>query len=61
MRDSAEDYRAFVAARYSALLDTAWLLTGDRQRAEDLVQDSLVTLWFKGRRVDTPRPTYGRS
>ena len=28
MRDSAEDYRSFVAARYTALLHTAWLLTG---------------------------------
>jgi len=54
MRDPAEDYRLFVVARYSALLHTAWLLTGDRQRAEDLVQDSLVKLWFKWRRVDTP-------
>jgi RNA polymerase sigma-70 factor (sigma-E family) len=37
-----DDFEAFVAARYGALLRTAYLLTGDHHDAEDLVQQSLV-------------------
>lgn len=33
-----EEFRAFVQARGHALLRTDYLLTGDRQLAEDLVQ-----------------------
>ncbi|MBA2768413.1 MAG: SigE family RNA polymerase sigma factor [Sporichthyaceae bacterium] len=36
-----EEFRGFVAARGLALLRTAYLLTGDQQLAEDLVQTSL--------------------
>lgn len=43
--DTAEDFDGFVAARGSALWRTAWLLTGDRQRAEDLVQTALGKAW----------------
>lgn len=43
-RPSFEDY---VSARGTALLRTAWLLTGDRQRAEDLVQTALGKTWPK--------------
>ena len=35
------EFRGFVAARGPALLRTAYLLTGDRQLAEDLVQTAL--------------------
>lgn len=35
------DFRIFVQAREHALLRTAYLLTGDRQGAEDLVQGAL--------------------
>lgn len=35
------EFRDFVAARSSALLRTAYLLTGDKQLAEDLVQSAL--------------------
>jgi RNA polymerase sigma-70 factor (sigma-E family) len=38
--DDAE-FRDFVAAREHALLRTAFLLTGDQQRAEDLLQTAL--------------------
>ncbi len=41
-------FRGFVAARGHALLRTAYLLTGDQQLAEDLVQTALekaVTHW----------------
>ena len=36
-----EAFRAFVAARGHALIRTAYLLTGDQQLAEDLVQTAL--------------------
>ena len=37
-----EEFRRFVQARWPALVRTAYLLTGDRGRAEDLVQQTLV-------------------
>lgn len=43
-----DEFRGFVAARGHALLRTAYLLTGDQQLAEDLVQTALeraVTHW----------------
>lgn len=36
------EFREFVATRWTALLRTAYLLTGDHDRAEDLVQSALV-------------------
>ncbi|MER5516700.1 SigE family RNA polymerase sigma factor [Streptomyces sp. NPDC002763] len=43
----AGEYDEFVAARWSGLFHLARLLTGgDRHRAEDLLQESLVKLWF---------------
>jgi RNA polymerase sigma-70 factor (sigma-E family) len=44
---SAERFDAFVAARGDALWRTAWLLTGDRYTAEDLVQTALAKAWPK--------------
>ncbi len=41
--DRYEGFDAFVVARGPALLRTAYLLTGDRQLAEDLVQTSLAS------------------
>lgn len=38
----ASGFDAFVKARAKALWRAAWLLTGDHQRAEDLVQASLA-------------------
>ena len=40
-----EGFAEFVTARSASLLRTAWLLTGDRGRAEDLVQDALARAW----------------
>ena len=37
-----EDFEAFVRARSHALARTAYLLTGDRHLAEDLLQDTLI-------------------
>jgi RNA polymerase sigma-70 factor (sigma-E family) len=46
-------FTAFVTARYSSLLRSAFLLTGDRGHAEDLVQAALVrTLLSWGRLRD---------
>lgn len=39
---ASEDFEEFVAARQQALLRTAYLLTGHRQDAEDLVQTALI-------------------
>jgi RNA polymerase sigma-70 factor (sigma-E family) len=50
-----EAFRGFVAARGHALLRTAYLLTGDQQLAEDLVQTALektVRHWPSLRRSD---------
>ncbi|WP_436531266.1 SigE family RNA polymerase sigma factor [Actinoplanes sp. HUAS TT8] len=55
MRDHDEEVTAFVRARYGALLRTAYLLCGDRGRAEDLVQTTLaktVVAWSRLQRSD---------
>ena len=38
---ATEDFEEFARARIPQLYRTAWLLTGDRHHAEDLVQDTL--------------------
>jgi RNA polymerase sigma-70 factor (sigma-E family) len=38
-------FEAFVVAHYRRLLRTAYLLTGDQGRAEDLLQASLAKTW----------------
>lgn len=43
--DAVTSFEEFVAARGAALWRTAWLLTGDRHRAEDLVQTALGKTW----------------
>ncbi|MEU9227798.1 SigE family RNA polymerase sigma factor [Streptomyces massasporeus] len=53
----ADGFDEFVAARWSALLHVARLLTGgDRQRAEDLVQEALVKLWFAWPKIADQAP-----
>jgi RNA polymerase sigma factor (sigma-70 family) len=52
--DEAE-FREYMAARWPALLRTAYLLTGDRHSAEDLAQTALektAVAWSKVRRAD---------
>jgi RNA polymerase sigma-70 factor (sigma-E family) len=56
MRDPDDEVTAFVRARYGPLLRTAYLLCGDRGRAEDLVQTTLaktVLAWPRLQRSDT--------
>ena len=47
----ADDFGSFVAARGNALWRSAWLLTGDHQLAEDLVQTALAKSWRAWSRV----------
>lgn len=53
--DRDVELREFVSARGPALSRTAYLLTGDHQAAEDLVQETYVVLvrrWQKAGRLD---------
>lgn len=53
--DREAELREFVSARGAALSRAAYLLTGDHQAAEDLVQDTYVVLvrrWQKVGKVD---------
>ena len=56
-----EEFRRFVQARWNALVRTAYLLTGDQGRAEDLVQQTLVKVhrrWEHISRDDTTGGPY---
>lgn len=44
-------FEAFVTTRSSALHQAAWLLTGDPQLAEDLLQATLVRVWRRWSRI----------
>lgn len=44
-------FEEYVAARGRALWRSAWLLTGDEYKAEDLVQAALVTCWRRWDRI----------
>ncbi|WP_194897484.1 SigE family RNA polymerase sigma factor [Catenulispora pinisilvae] len=62
-RSQTDEFERFVAARWSALNQLGSLLTGgDRQRAEDLVQEALVKLWSAWSRVADEAPeAYART
>ncbi|MFC9846498.1 SigE family RNA polymerase sigma factor [Streptomyces sp. NPDC060223] len=52
-----DDFQAFMVSRWPALLRTAYLLTGNRHDAEDLVQTALAraySRWSRVRRADSP-------
>ncbi|ROS31015.1 SigE family RNA polymerase sigma factor [Cellulomonas sp. PhB150] len=55
-----EQFTAFMAAHQGHLLHTAWLLTGDAHRAEELVQQALVRTYSSWDRVATDRLAYTR-
>ncbi|SIM48841.1 SigE family RNA polymerase sigma factor [Micromonospora cremea] len=60
MDEVAEDaFRGFVAARSAALLRSAYLLVGDRGRAEDLLQTVLVKTYVKWPRIRDPAAVEG--
>lgn len=50
-RDDEAAFRVFVATRSAALARAAFLLTGDRQLAEDLVQAALLEAAVRWRKV----------
>ncbi|GAA1408976.1 SigE family RNA polymerase sigma factor [Catellatospora coxensis] len=55
--DLERGFADFVAARSDALLRSAWLLTGDAGRAEDLLQTALAKAWRRWaavERADSP-------
>ena len=54
--DGPVEFEAFVAARSPALLRTAWLLTGDPDRAQDLLQTTLATCWTRWSRIRSEDP-----
>jgi len=55
MDAQAEDeYRQFLAARSTALYRAAFLLTGQREAAEDLLQTALVKTIGRWKRLDQP-------
>src|SRR3954470_14678614 len=46
-----EEFAAFMVAHGDALLRTAWYLTGDQHRAEELTQQALVRTYAAWSRV----------
>lgn len=50
-RPEAPGFHEFVAARSASLLRTAYLVVGDHQLAQDLVQESLVKTYMAWRRL----------
>ncbi|MGD8149582.1 SigE family RNA polymerase sigma factor [Ornithinimicrobium sp. Y1694] len=58
MRQADEDsFVEFATQAKPWLLSTAWMLTGDRHVAEDLVQETLVRLYLKWRTVQDGQPS----
>jgi RNA polymerase sigma-70 factor (sigma-E family) len=51
---SHDEFRDFVEVRYADLLRTAYLLTGTRHAAEDLVQTCLLRAMRRWDRIDDP-------
>lgn len=57
---SEQEFEEFARARTPQLYRSAWLLCGDTQQAEDLVQETLVKVYvrwcrtFGARRIDNP-------
>lgn len=50
---SDDAYVAFVGARWTSMYRTSYLLTGDRTKAEDLLQTALLKTYVAWRRVET--------
>ena len=57
---SSVEFEEFVVARSPALLRTAYLLVGDLQLAEDLLQTSLAKAWFSWKRINGDPEPYVR-
>lgn len=59
--DEEERFADFVRAHSASLFRTAYLMTGDYQRAEDVLQDSLVRIYQRWMRVDRMASPLGYS
>ncbi len=62
--DEHVDFETYAAVRWSRLVRTAYLLTGDHHEAEDLVQTTLAKVylvWSRVRRLDEPDAHLHRS
>jgi RNA polymerase sigma-70 factor (sigma-E family) len=55
-REQDEAFSAFVAARSRHLLQAAFLLTGDRHRAEDLLQTALTRCYLRWPSIEGADP-----
>ncbi|MEJ3747645.1 SigE family RNA polymerase sigma factor [Actinomycetes bacterium KLBMP 9797] len=61
MRDTrGAEFDDFVRSRSVSLLRVAYLLTGDRHAAEDLLQEVLEQIYVRWRRVHTTPEAYAR-
>ncbi len=60
MASAEHSFDEYVAARYPALLRTAYLLTGNHHDAEDLVQTALVKAVGAWRRIEGSPDAYVR-
>ncbi len=60
MADRDQEFDAFVTASGPRLLRAAQLLTGDRHRAEDLLQDVLARTYVRWSRLDGAPEAYVR-
>jgi RNA polymerase sigma-70 factor (sigma-E family) len=56
----AEEFEAWATGRYGGLLHAAYLLTGDRETAQDLAQTALAKTQVAWRRVHTSPDAYVR-
>ena len=54
--EQEQAFNAFVSARSRHLLQTAYLLTGDRHRAEDLLQTALTRAYLRWDRIESEDP-----
>jgi len=54
-READADFSDYVAARQHALLRTAFVLTGERASAEDLLQTALAKTYLSWSRIRDPR------
>ncbi len=51
MEGAHEEFRGFVLDESAALLRAAWMLTGERTMAEDLLQTALAKTWPRWSRI----------
>ncbi|HVE63310.1 MAG TPA: SigE family RNA polymerase sigma factor [Mycobacteriales bacterium] len=58
-KDAEDDFAALVATRSDALVRTAFLLTGDWGRAEDLLQTALAKTWVRWGSLHDPASAEG--